>query len=404
MDNGLSQNETYTYRVRAISESGFSDWTSPIEIKLKELSTPKNLEATSDENSILISWNPVIGATAYDVEFDGLIETVKTTTYSAINLISGSQHKIRVMARDDNGGTSSWSIPLLKSTLFAIGDVPNVSAITKKNSITVMWNEMNGAIGYEIEVNGNIISNIAGLAITFRDLPADTQFEYRVRALSSTGAGSWSNKLTVFTLPKGPSAPTNIKASAAMTSILVTWDEVAGATEYEISITDLKTNEETRIQLGAGNSYLHLGLAPDRTFKYKVMAKNISGESNWSDETTMSTLSSEQVFNLDSAAGEEFNLVLSASSIQDISRFTFRIQYNPEDFEVLDLCGLTSKFDTQAGDIAGTDISVNYVAPGTIAFVKTGSVNSWQVWSGIVNTIKLRAKRDGEAAITYSMQ
>ena len=404
MDNGLLQNETYTYRVRAISETGFSDWTSPIEISLKELSTPKNLEATSGENSISISWEPVIGATAYDIEFDGLIETVSTTTYSAINLISGSQHKMRVMARNENGGTSSWSTPLLKSTLFAIGDVPNVSAITKKNSITVMWNEMNGAIGYEIEVNGNIISNVAGLAMTFRDLPAETQFEYRVRAINSTGAGSWSNMLTVFTLPQGPSAPTNVKASAAMTSILVTWDKIAGATEYDICITDVKTNEESRIQIGAGNSYLHTGLTPDRTFKYKVMAKNISGESNWSAETTMSTLSSEQIFNISSVAGEEFNLVLSASNIQDISSYSFRVQYNTEDFEVMDLCGLTAKLDTQAGDIAGTDISVSYVAPGTIVFVKTGSLNSWQVWSGIVNTIKLKAKRDGEAAITYSMQ
>ena len=404
IDNGLSQNETYTYRVRAISETGFSDWTSPIEVKLKELSTPKNLEATSDETSISISWGTVVGATSYDVEFDGSTETVTTTTYSAINLISGSQHKIRVMARNENGGTSSWSTPLLKSTLFAMGDVPNVSAITKKNSITVMWNSINGAVGYEVEVNGIVISNVTGSAITFRDLPAETQYEYRVRAINSTGSGSWSNMLNVFTLPQGPSTPTNVKASATMTSILVTWDKVAGATEYDICITDGKTNEESIIQVGSDNSYLHTGLSPDRIFKYKVMAKNISGESYWSVKIKISTLSSEQIFNISSTTGEEFNLVLSASNIQDISSYSFRVQYNTEDFEVMDLCGLTTKLDTQAGDIAGTDISVSYVAPGTIVFVKTGSVNSWQVWSGIVNTIKLKAKHDGEAAITYSMQ
>ncbi len=404
VDNGLLQNETYTYRVRAISETGFSAFTSPIEIKLKELSTPKNLEATSDENSIFISWEPVNGATTYDVEFDDLTETVSTTTYSAINLISGSQHKIRVMARNEDGGTSSWSTPLLKSTVFAMDNVPNVSAITKKSSVTVLWNSMIGATGYDVEVNGNVISNVTGSAITFRDLPAETQYEYRVRALNSTGAGNWSNMLTVFTLPQGPSAPSNVKASATMTSILVTWEKVAGATEYELSITDLKTNEESRIQVGSGNSYLHNGLAPDRTFIYKVKAKNISEESNWSTETTMSTLSSEQTFNISSATGEVFDLVLSASNIQDIGSYTFRVQYNIEDYEVIDLCGLTAKLDTQAGDIAGTDISVTYVAPGTIVFVKTGSVNSWQVWSGIVNTIKLKAKHDGEATITYSMQ
>ncbi len=289
IDNGISQNETYTYRIRAISETEVSEWTSPIEMRLYNLSTPKNVTADSDETSISISWDSVNGATAYDVEFDGFTETISATTYSAINLSPGSQYKIRVMARDENGGTSNWSTPLLKSTLFAMGDVPNVSAITKKNSVTVMWNPINGATGYNIEVNGENILNVTGSAITFRDLPAETQYEYRVRALNSIGAGNWSNKLTVYTLPQEPSVPSNVNASD-VTSILVTWDKVEGATEYEISITDVKTNEESIIKIGSDNSYLHTGLAPDRTFRYKVMAINNIGSNEWRTEVVKYTL------------------------------------------------------------------------------------------------------------------
>jgi hypothetical protein len=74
------------------------------------------------------------------------------------------------------------------------------------------------------------------------------------------------------------------------------------------------------------------------------------------------------------------------------------------DFEVVDLCGLTAKLDTSAGDISGTDITISQLDAGTIVFVKTGGAQSWQVWSGIVNSIKLKAKHDGDAVVTYIIQ
>lgn len=183
-----------------------------------------------------------------------------------------------------------------------------------------------------------------------------------------------------------------------MTSILVTWDKVAGATEYEIEADGRVINN------GTGTSYLQTALTPDTSHSYRVRSKSITGYSDWSTLTTVNTLSSVQTFEINSDTGEEFDLVLSASNIQDLNKYTFTIQYDTNDFEVTDLCGFTAKLDTLEGDISGTDITVKQLAPGTIVFTKAGSEQSWQVWSGIVNSITLKAKHAGNATVTYTIQ
>jgi len=115
------------------------------------------------------------------------------------------------------------------------------------------------------------------------------------------------------------------------------------------------------------------------------------------------TISSVQTYNIDCAAGDEFNLILSAAGIQDMSDYSFTVSYDVEDFEVTDLCGLTPRIDTATGDITGTDIKITQYEPGTIVFTKTSSAQTYEVWSGIVNSVRFKAKRDGQLEITYSI-
>src|SRR5262249_46648548 len=119
---------------------------------------------------------------------------------------------------------------------------------------------------------------------------------------------------------------------------------------------------------------------------------------------TAKTLSSVQTYDINSTQGEEFDLVLTAANIQDLDKYTFTIQYSSDDFEVIDLCGLTAKMDTVEGDISATDITVKQLALGNIVFTKTGSAQAWQVWSGVVNSITFKAKKDGNSTITYTIQ
>ncbi len=396
--NGLLPNTPHTYRVRAKRDTEVSEWTEPLAVNTFLLQTPKELTANSDETSMTINWQPIEGATGYELDFDGSVITgISETTYLAGGLEQNSQHEIKVRAVSE-GGTSNWSNSLIKSTKFTSGNVPKVSAIAKKTSISVMWNKIDGATSYDVEADGVVTSNVNALTYTSKGLQAGTKHTYRVRANNSSGAGDWGSVFTVSTLPQGPVIPSNVVSSSNMTSILISWDKVAGAEEYEIEVDGLI------IDNGTGTSYLHKGLSPDTTHTYKVRARSVSGISEWSTPMIIKTLNSVQTYDITSSAGEEFDLILSGSDIQDLNKYTFSIQYDTKDFDLIDLCGFTPKTDTQEGDIYGTDITVKQVAPGTIVFVKKGSAQSWQVWSGIVNSIRLRAKHDGPAEITYTIQ
>lgn len=396
--NGLLPNTTHTYRVRAKRDTEVSEWTEPLAVNTFLLQTPKELTANSDETSMTINWQPIEGATSYELDFDGSVITgIPETTYLAEGLEQNSQHEIKVRAVSE-GGNSNWSTVLIKSTKFTSGNVPKVSAIAKKTSVSVMWNKIDGATSYDVEADGVVTSNVNALTYTSKGLQAGTKHTYRVRANNSSGAGDWGSVFTVSTLPQGPVIPSNVVSSSNMTSILISWDKVAGAEEYEIEVDGLI------IDNGTGTSYLHKGLSPDTTHNYKVRARSVSGISEWSTPMIIKTLNSVQTYDITSSAGEEFDLILSGSDIQDLNKYTFSIQYDTKDFDLIDLCGFTPKTDTQEGDIYGTDITVKQVAPGTIVFVKKGSAQSWQVWSGVVNSIRLKAKHDGPAEITYTIQ
>ena len=444
--NGLTPNTSHTYTVRARKGSETSEWTQPLTVTTYRLQTPQDITASSDETSITVNWSPVLGATSYDIEFDGsiisdifrnsnaeiqsaefpsvttasAISVLPTTIDSAIGITTGpaitaaesstvpvtytitgltanTQHTLKIRAVNESG-TSNWSTPINQSTKFTKGNAPNISGLVKKTAVTVMWNAMDGATGYDIEADGVITSNVTGTSYNSTGLVPGSEHKYRVRAHNSSGEGTWSNTFTVLTLPEGPATPTNIVTSGNMTSILVTWDKVAGAEEYEIEVDGVVINT------GTGTSYLHTGLTPDTSHTYRVRTKNISGYSEWSETKTSKTLSSVQTYDIGSNQGEEFDLVLTAANIQDLDKYTFTIQYNTEDFEVIDLCGLTAKMDTIEGDISATDITVKQLAPGTIVFTKTGLAQSWQVWSGVVNSITFKAKKDGNSTITYTIE
>ncbi|EMS71714.1 fibronectin type III domain-containing protein [Ruminiclostridium cellobioparum] len=444
--DGLTPNTNHTYRVRARKATETSEWTQPLTVTTYGLQTPQNITAASDEASITVNWSSVPGATTYDIEFDGsiisdvfkisnsglkfiefpsvttasAISALPTTIDSVIGITTGSaitaaesstvpvtytltgltpntQHTIKVRAVNESG-TSNWSIPISQSTKFTTGNAPNVSGLVKKTAVTVMWNPMDGANSYDIEVDGTLTSNVTGTSYNSTGLIPGSEHKYRVRVQTSSGEETWSNIFVVSTLPEGPATPTNIVTSGNMTSILVTWDKVTGAEEYEIEVDGVVINT------GTGTSYLHTGLTPDTSHTYRVRTKNISGYSEWSETKTSITLSSVQTYEINSVQGEEFDLVLTAVNIQDLDKYTFTIQYNTDDFEVIDLCGLTAKMDTVEGDVSGTDITVKQLTSGTIVFIKAGSAQSWQVWSGVVNSITFKAKKDGNSTITYIIQ
>jgi Leucine-rich repeat (LRR) protein len=81
------------------------------------LSAPDKIKVTPYENSIMIDWTEVTGATSYDIEVDSqFIENTTSTMFVHDNLETLSEHEYRVRSRYGND-YSEWTTYIIISTL-----------------------------------------------------------------------------------------------------------------------------------------------------------------------------------------------------------------------------------------------------------------------------------------------
>ncbi|WDV44827.1 fibronectin type III domain-containing protein [Clostridiaceae bacterium M8S5] len=400
---GLKPNTTHIYRIRARQGETVSEWSNAINIvniSTYVLATPKNLRAQPTETEIAVNWDIVEGADSYDIEIDNvLVKNITDTAYTITGLTPGTQKKIKVRAVNEKG-TSGFTVPITAITKASSNDcVQNISALTAKNQITLMWEPIQGAVSYDIDVNGEITTNVTATNYTYENLSSNTSYEYKIKANKDDGSqGKWSKVVAIKTMPQASKAPENLIASATLNAVRLTWDGVVGAVEYEIEA------DNQILSVGASNSYLITGLTPNTEYSYKVRAKNPSAVGSWSQPITIRTKSSVQSYNIKGNIGEEKNLVLNATEIRDFKNYTFTITYNPEEIEIVDIASQTARRDIMLGNIVGTDIEVIQNTNGTLQFKKKSKVPVGQSYSGIINSIGLRFKTDNEVQITYTIQ
>lgn len=394
---GLSLNTSHSYRIRARSGSEVSQWSDPLSITTYALAKPEGIITQAAETEIVVTWSPVNGAESYEMKVDGnIIRNITGTTYTVSGLLKGTQHTISLRALNSQG-TSAFTPPLIVFTAGESSKIPqNIGAITTKDQIALIWERINGADGYEVKVGEEIITNILDNSYVHKNLLPNTEYAYLIRITTNQGPGQWSVPIRIKTMAQNPATPGNITAAASSTSVLITWDRVTDAEEYEIQI------DNQIINTGISNKYLHGGLAPNTQYTYKVRSKNRTGVSPWSEGITAITNSTSQEFKVTGAIGEEKDLVVTAANIENFNGYIFTLTYNPDELEIVDLSSLTAKKDENVGNIVGTDIEVIQNQPGILQFKKKTTIPQGQAYSGVVNSIRFKLKTTNEVVITYT--
>lgn len=286
--SNYSQSDDFYFNA---GDSKYSDW-SKVDVYIKGklvwgegliFGVPDNITHTASENSITITWDGVEGAMGYEIEVDGeLISNGSDTDYSHTGLNPGTSHVYRVRATNIfmNGDWSDAKV------IWTLPDVPqNVvssSAVTEKgNTITLTWDAVTGATGYDVEVQGVSVDNGSDTTFIHESLSPNLQQTYRVRAKNSSGVGKWSSFIAESTLPATPS---NLGYTSTDIEIRLQWNIAAGATGYDVEI-----DGETLVSVSE-NIYLHAELSPFTEHFYRVKSTNDSGASNWSEIIYASTL------------------------------------------------------------------------------------------------------------------
>ncbi len=224
-------------------------------------------------------------------------ETLSGTSASysvgGITLVAGA-NVIDVLA-SDNAGTDS-NMATVTVTYNPPPPTPTglSASTTGLQSISVAWNA-NGATSYTLDRStsssgpwGQVYS---GSTAQYADsgLQFGTPYYYEVSASNSSGTSplsSWVSATTWSGVPTGLSAsPTGAR------SILVTWNQVTGATTYTLDRSASSGGPWTLAYSNSACSYTDSGLQPNTTYYYEVKSATSTGSSvfsSWVSATTPS--------------------------------------------------------------------------------------------------------------------
>ena len=165
---------------------------------------------------------------------------------------------------------------------------PNPEQLIQKNvavkevtlkSISILWDPVEGAKSYLVEVDGDEVFWRPGTSNTFtkRGFLPDTEHTFRVLTIHEKVMSEWSNvargRTQIF------SAPSNVKImSVGSDSITLTWDAVEGASYYQIEV-----DESRSLDVSSINSFAKRGLLPDTGHSFRVRVVKEGKVSEWSD-------------------------------------------------------------------------------------------------------------------------
>ena len=274
---GLNPNTSHSCKMRARNADGASSYSPEKKIKTA-LPRPTSVKATSTSNSATVSWNPVSGATGYDVQFNGAVQRVGGTSWTYSGLKSGTGYSYAVRTY----GTSGYSSYGTPATVYTVPGVPGGLTVTPSwDSAVVSWNPVSGATGYEVQV-GSVTQSTTGTSATVKGLKPSTDYSCSVRAKNSGGTGASSTSKYVRTKIAPPATPANVRATATHDSATVSWNSSAGAQNYDVLLGG-------RLYSTTGTSRTITGLKAETNYSYQVRANNASGSSAYSPAATIRT-------------------------------------------------------------------------------------------------------------------
>lgn len=280
--NGITQNGVNKFRVKArrnYSGVYYNGGYTYVNAEVTDIpSAVTGIRSTSNTStSNTITWNASTKAEGYEVyQWIGttdsykLIGTTTSTKFTNSKKSSGTMYRYKVRAFNTVDGQrieGAYSSELTTCTL-----PENVSfslCSTDVDSITLNWNKVSKATGYQVEMYTNgtwkTLSTLSGTSYTASDLSQKTAYRFRVRAIRNYNYinyyGDYTEKdITIrpANTPEGLSSSVNTSSSNT-----ITWESVNGVSGYSVYQW-----------IGTTDSYKKLG---DTTYPYYTNSGKSSG-------------------------------------------------------------------------------------------------------------------------------
>jgi titin len=255
-------------------------------------------------NALTLNWTAVTGATSYTVQYAtsaaGPFTTVKSAlvdpTWKVSPLTPNRTYYFRVVAVNGSGsnnGAVTGAVTTMASTPAAPTRLAPSAVST--TGYTLGWTAVTGATGYNVLLNGAVISaNQAAASFVVSGVASGTSFgPYTVQACSNNGttcSAVSATPVNVLTVPAAPAAPTT--AAIAATSLTLNWTAVTGAATYTVqyATSAAGTFKNVKSSLNA-TAWTVSPLSKNTPYYFRVVAVNASGSSTGDVTGPVSTLS-----------------------------------------------------------------------------------------------------------------
>ena len=259
VDTSVKNNTEYSYRIKAYNAAGTSAFSTAASLKKTQISV-SNLKADANGSKVQLSWTGgVTGAEGYVI----YRRTEESKSYTEIGRTSGKTYSDTISA-----GIKYYYTVAVYSGSRTEGKCPEVgvmylatpSGLSVSNtiaSLTLKWNAVTGATGYEIYRVGtdgkySKITTVTSTSYVDTSVKNNTQYSYRIKAYNTACTSAFS---TAASLKKTQISVSNLKADANGSKVQLSW--TGGVTGAEGYVIYRRTEGGSYTELGrtSGNTY-----------------------------------------------------------------------------------------------------------------------------------------------------
>ena len=264
VDTSVKNNTQYSYKIKAYNAAGASAFSTDASLKKTQISV-SNLKADANGSKVQLSWTGgVTGAEGYVI-----YRRTEGGSYTEIGRTSGNTYSDTISA-----GIKYYYAVAVYSGSRTEGKCPEVgvmylatpSGLSVSNtiaSLTLKWNAVKGATGYEIYRAGtdgkySKITTVTSTSYVDTSVKNNTQYSYKIKAYNAAGASAFS---TDASLKKTQISVSNLKADANGSKVQLSW--TGGVTGAEGYVIYRRTE---------GGSYAEIGRTSGKTYSDTISA------------------------------------------------------------------------------------------------------------------------------------
>ena len=258
VDTSVKNNTEYLYKIKACNTACKSAFSTAASLKKTQISV-SNLKADANGSKVQLSWTGgVTGAEGYVI-----YRRTEGGSYAEIGRTAGNTYSDTISA-----GIKYYYTVAVYSESRTEGKCPEVgvmylatpSGLSVSNtiaSLTLKWNAVKGATGYEIYRAGtdgkySKITTVTSTSYVDTSVKNNTQYSYKIKAYNAAGASAFS---TAASLKKTQISVSNLKADANGSKVQLSW--TGGVTGAEGYVIYRRTEGGSYTEIGrtAGNTY-----------------------------------------------------------------------------------------------------------------------------------------------------